>query len=124
MNKISYALIILCTFIFPLNAFATSCEDIVNLPKPGVTFRKKGNQKRLWSTYRTNYQSQEQYWKAYDKANTKARIALMNKYKNWHFFFYRLKNGEPEQYVRGIQVLATCTSPRNYVQVTVGRRFD
>ena len=124
MNKISYAIIIFFTFIFPLNAFATSCKDIVNLPKTGVTFQKKGNQKRLISTYRINFQSQEKYWKAFSKAETKAKIALMNKYKNWNFFFYRLKNGDPEQYAKGIRVLGVCTEPENYLKVIVGRGFD
>ena len=94
------------------------------MPKTGVTFQKKGNQKRLISTYRTNFQSQEKYWKAFSKAETKAKIALMNKYKNWNFFFYRLKNGDPEQYANGIRVLGVCTEPGNYLKVIVGRGFD
>ena len=117
MNKISYAIIIFFTFIFPLNAFATSCKEVSNFPKIGVTIQIKGNQKRLLSTSRTNFQSEEKYWEAFSKAETKAKIALMNKY-------IKLKSGDPEQYAKGIYVIGVCTEPGKYLQITVGREID
>ena len=117
MNKISYAIIILFTFIFPLNAFATSCKEISNFPKIGVTIQKKGNQKRLLSTSRTNFQTEEKYREAFSKAKTKAKVALMKKYK-------KLKSGDPEQYAAGIYVIGVCTEPGKYLQITVGREID
>ena len=117
MKKISYSIIILITFIFPLNTLATTCENYVNFPKTGLTIQKKGNQKRLISTYRANYQSQEEYFKAYNEALTKARIELISKYKE-------LKKRDYMLYAKGIQVLGVCTTPGKYLKVSVGRRFD
>ena len=117
MDKISHVIIILFTFIFPLNTLAATCEDYVNSPKTGLTIQKKGDQKRLISTYRAKYKSQEEYFEAFDKALTKARITLISKYKE-------LKKGDYMQYAKGIQTLGTCTTPGKYLKVSVGRRFD
>ena len=117
MNNISYAIIILFTFIFPLSVFPTSCKDNINFPKTGLSIQKKGNQKRLISTYRANFQSQEEYFEAWNKAETEARVALISKYKD-------LKKGSYMQYAKGIQVLGVCTEPGKYIKVSVGSRFD
>ena len=117
MNKISYSIIILFTFIFQINAYSASCDN--NFPKTGLTIQTKGNKERLIYTYRIKkkIQSYEDYREAYNMAKEKAKIALINKYK-------KLKRGNSEQYSKNIIVLGICTEPGNYLKVAVGRPQD
>ena len=70
-----------------------------------------------WPAFERNEMSEEEYFEAFDKAQTKARIALISKYKE-------LIKGDYMKYTRGIQTLGICTTPGKYLKVSVGRRFD